>query len=34
MCFNSKNNGKIEILEGEKGKEIILKLETSENLLP
>lgn len=28
--FNSKNNGKIEILEGEKGKEIILKLETSE----
>jgi len=28
--FNSKNFGKIEILEGEKGKEIVLKLETSE----
>ena len=29
--FNANTNGKIEILEGEKGKEIILKLETSES---
>ncbi|WAM36916.1 DEAD/DEAH box helicase family protein [Caldicellulosiruptor acetigenus] len=28
--FNAQNHGKIEILEGEKGKEIILKLETSD----
>jgi rRNA maturation endonuclease Nob1 len=28
--FNAKSYGKIEILEGEKGKEIVLKLETSE----
>ncbi len=28
--FNAENHGKIEILEGEKGKEIALKLETSE----
>ncbi len=30
QIFNAKNYGKIEILEGEKGKEIVLKLETSE----
>lgn len=29
--FNANTNGKIEILEGEKGKEIVLKLETSES---
>ncbi|WP_456324502.1 hypothetical protein, partial [Desulfonauticus submarinus] len=28
--FNAENHGKIEILEGEKGKEIVLKLETSD----
>ncbi len=30
QVFNASNYGKIEILEGEKGKEIVLKLETSE----
>lgn len=30
QIFNATNYGKIEILEGEKGKEIVLKLETSE----
>jgi len=30
QVFNAKNYGKIEILEGEKGKEIVLKLQTSE----
>ncbi len=30
QVFNATNTGKIEILEGEKGKEIILKLQTSE----
>lgn len=29
LVFNSKTNGRIELLEGEKGKEIALKLETS-----
>ena len=29
--FNAKTGGKIEILEGEEGKELVLKLETSEN---
>jgi rRNA maturation endonuclease Nob1 len=29
--FNAENKGKIEILEGEKGKEIVLKLETADN---
>ena len=28
--FNSENFGKIEVIEGEKGKELALKLETSE----
>lgn len=31
LTFNSNTHGKIEILEGEKGKELLLKLETSEN---
>jgi superfamily II DNA or RNA helicase len=30
MAFNSKTHGKIELQEGEKGKEIVLKLETSD----
>lgn len=30
QVFNTQTNGKIEILEGEKGKEIILKLQTTE----
>ena len=30
QVFNAENHGKIEILEGEKGKEIVLKLETSD----
>lgn len=30
QVFNAKNYGKIEILEGEKGKEIVLKLQTNE----
>ena len=30
QVFNAKNHGKIEVLEGEKGKEIVLKLETTE----
>src|SRR5574343_390909 len=29
QVFNAQNHGKIEILEGEKGKEIVLKLQTS-----
>lgn len=28
--FNTRNHGKIEIMEGEKGKELVLKLETTE----
>ncbi|OEG70305.1 hypothetical protein ATZ36_04990 [Candidatus Endomicrobiellum trichonymphae] len=28
--FNTKKHGKIELLEGEKGKEIVLKLETTD----
>ena len=31
--FNSENFGKIEVIEGEKGKELALKLETSEEPL-